>query len=119
MSALDDKRFILEDGIQSFAYGQYSPGQTSTFGHVLFGSTDFSFEHCRFFQYCLDGPHVHSELSKTTAVLADDDESETHSTTSSSTSLNHFRAENVSAAYCSPPSSTAIYCTPLSTFHFA
>ena len=31
MSACDDKRFILEDGFQSFAYGHYSPEQTSTF----------------------------------------------------------------------------------------
>ena len=31
MSAFDDKRFILEDGIQPFAYGHYSVEQTSTF----------------------------------------------------------------------------------------
>ena len=51
MSAFDDKRFILEDGIQSFAYGHYSLEQTSTFCHVLFGSTNFSFEHYRLLSF--------------------------------------------------------------------
>ena len=49
MSAFDDKRFILEDGIQSFAYGHYSLEQTSTFCNVLFGTTEFSLEHYRLF----------------------------------------------------------------------
>ena len=47
MSAFNDKRFILEDGIQSFAYGHYSLEQTSTFCKVVFGSTEFSFENYR------------------------------------------------------------------------
>ena len=45
MSAFDDKRFVVEVGIQSFAYGHYSLEQTSTFCNVLFGSTEFSLEH--------------------------------------------------------------------------
>ena len=51
MGAFDDKRFTLEDGIQSFTYGHYSLEQTSTFCHVLFGSTDFSFEHYRLLSF--------------------------------------------------------------------
>ena len=51
MSAFDDKRFILEDGIQSFAYGHYSLEQTSTFCNVLFGSTEFSREHYRLLSF--------------------------------------------------------------------
>ena len=51
MSAFDDKRFILEDGIQSFAYGHYSLEQTSTFCNVLFGSTEFSLEHYRLLSF--------------------------------------------------------------------
>ena len=53
MSAFDGKRFILEDGIQSFAYGHYSVEQTSTYCNVLFGSTEFSLEHYRLFYYRL------------------------------------------------------------------
>ena len=71
------------------------------------------------FQYCSYVPHVHSELIETTAVLSDDVECETHSTTSSSTPLSHARVESVSEAYFSSLSSTARYCTPLNSFHFA
>ena len=46
-----DKRFILEDGIQSFACGHYSLKQTNTFCIVLFGSTEFSLEHYRLLSF--------------------------------------------------------------------
>ena len=51
ISAFDDKRFILEDGIQSFAFGHFSLERTSTFCNVLFGSTEFSLEHCRLLSF--------------------------------------------------------------------
>ena len=51
ISVFDDKRFILEDGIQSFAYGHYSCEQTSTFCNVFFGCTEFSLEHYRILSF--------------------------------------------------------------------
>ena len=51
MSAFDNKRFILEDGIQSFAYGHNSLEQASTFCNVLFGSNDLSSEHYRLLSF--------------------------------------------------------------------
>ena len=51
MSVFDDKRFLLEDGIQSFAYGHYSLEQTSTFCNVLFGSIEFSLEQYRLLSF--------------------------------------------------------------------
>ena len=51
MSSFDHKRFILEDGIQSFANGHYSLEQTSTFCNVLFGSIEFSLEYYRLLSF--------------------------------------------------------------------
>ena len=51
LSAFDDKRFIFEEEIQSFAYGHYPLGQTSTSCNVFFGSTECALEQYRLLSF--------------------------------------------------------------------